>query len=98
MDEQKYYVKLKEDVNFKVGKDCYDQDTYSYDFMWLDIDHELYPKRYRYPFTKTELSKIMDGALYSPRVYGQVIDGKPIIVKDEWINPLIELVSVEEEK
>ena len=81
MSEQKYYVKLKEYVNFKNG----------YDYMWFDIDCELFPKRYRYPFTKTELAKMMDGALYREPTLGETG------IQPEWINPLIELIPVEEE-
>lgn len=91
MSEQKYYVKLKEDVNFKNGEDYYGQDMFGYDYMWLDVDHELYPKRYRYPYTKSELAKIMDGALYIEPFLGETG------IHPEWINPLIELVPVEEE-
>lgn len=83
MSEQKYYVKLKLDGQLLGYGGFYDEG------YGCDEDNE---------FTKKELAKIMDGALYSPTVYGQVIDGKPIIVRDEWINPLIELVPVEDDE
>ena len=59
-------------------------------------------KRFQGVFTKSDLSKIMDGALY------HVSDDKCDYCRyssdtcgdehcEEWINPLIELVPVEEE-
>ena len=46
-------------------------------------------KRFQGVFTKSELSKIMDGALYRKPFLGETG------IQPEWINPLIELVPVE---
>ena len=48
-------------------------------------------KRFQGVFTKSELGKIMDGALYWQPFLGETG------IQPEWINPLIELVPVEEE-
>ena len=48
-------------------------------------------KRFQGVFTKSELAKIMDGALYRKPFLGETG------IQPEWINPLIELVPVEEE-
>ena len=48
-------------------------------------------KRFQGVFTKSDLSKIMDGALYRKPFLGETG------IQPEWINPLIELVPVEEE-
>lgn len=55
--------------------------------------------------TKSELAKIMDGALYKRADYCEFMELPPDWVMNdktdrwlcEWINPLIELVPVEEE-
>ena len=47
-------------------------------------------KRFQGVFTKTDLSKMMDGALYHEPFLGETG------IQQEWINPLIELVPVEE--
>ena len=48
-------------------------------------------KRFQGVFTKSDLSKIMDGALYRKPFLGETG------IQPEWINPLIELLPVEEE-
>ncbi|PCS00308.1 hypothetical protein RU85_GL000728 [Lactococcus garvieae] len=59
-----------------------------------------------YPFTKSELAEIMGGALYKKADYCEFMELPPDweMINDkhnkwqcEWINPLIELVPVEEE-
>ena len=57
-------------------------------FQVVDI---IGTKRFQGVFTKSELSKIMDGALYREPFLGETG------IQPEWINPLIELVPVEEE-
>ena len=47
-------------------------------------------KRFQGVFTKSDLSKIMNGALYQEPFLGETG------IQPEWINPLIELVPVEE--
>ena len=57
-------------------------------FQVVDI---IGTKRFQGVFTKSDLSKIMDGALYRKPFLGETG------IQSEWINPLIELVPVEEE-
>ena len=47
-------------------------------------------KRFQGVFTKSDLSKMMDGALYRKPFLGETG------IQPEWINPLIELVPVED--
>lgn len=47
-------------------------------------------KRFQGVFTKSELAEIMDGALYRKPFLGETG------IQPEWINPLIELVPVDE--
>ena len=64
-------------------------------------------KMFQGVFTKSDLSKIMDGALYKRAPYGEIQETGSRTGwyhvedddswDDEWINPLIELVPVEEE-
>ena len=90
MSEQKYYVKLKQEAYID-NTDILGHANYYEDHIWLDVDFYFVIKRERDSFTKTKLSKIMDGALYH----------EPFLcetgIQPEWINPLIELVQVEEE-
>ena len=46
-------------------------------------------KRFQGVFTKSDLSKIMDGAFYRKPFLGEAG------IQPEWINPLLELVPVE---
>ena len=48
-------------------------------------------KRFQGVFTKSDLSKMMDGALYRKPFLGETG------IQPEWINPLIELIPVEED-
>ena len=62
-------------------------------------------KRFQGVFTKSDLSKIMDGDLYKRAPYGEIQETGSRTGwyhvedddswDDEWINPLIELVPVE---
>ena len=99
MSEQKYYVKLKQEAYID-NTDILGHANYYEDHIWLDVDFYFVTKRERDSFTKTKLSKIMDGALY------HVSDDKCDYCRyssdtcgdercEEWINPLIELVPVE---
>ena len=58
-------------------------------FQVVDI---IGTKRFQGVFTKSDLSKIMDGALYRKPFLGETG------IQPEWINPLIELVSVEDDE
>ena len=50
-------------------------------------------KRFQGVFTKSELSKIMDGALYRGHETNRYCE---LLGCEKWINPLIELVPVED--
>ena len=90
MSEQKYYVKLKQEAYID-NTDILGHANYYEDHIWLDVDFYFVTKRERDSFTKTKLSKIMDGALYRKPFLGETG------IQPEWINPLIELVKIEEE-
>ena len=49
-------------------------------------------KRFQGVFTNSDLSKMMDGALYRNPFLGETG------IQPEWINPLIELVPVEDDE
>ena len=90
MSEQKYYVKLKQEAyidntDILGHANCYE------DHIWLNVDFYFVTKREKDSFTKTKLSKIMDGALYRKPFLGETG------IQPEWINPLIELIQVEED-
>ena len=52
-------------------------------------------KRFQGVFTKSDLSKMMDSALYKGHEMNQDC---VFLGCEEWINPLVELVPVEEEE
>lgn len=110
MSEQKYYVKLKSPNNH-LGiwwrGDRSEWQPYSRDPVYREELDDCGERvvigwkvsKYIPSFTKSELAEIMDGAFAKDISYndsaeialvGKVIDGY-------WINPLIELVPVEEE-
>lgn len=99
MSEQKYYVKLKEEFQ-ATGV------TFADARLFLDKKGAFDYEYLAHAFTKSELAEIMNGAFYKvkqkPRniTIDQLIsDGWDRIIGNdwEWINPLIELVPVEEE-
>lgn len=96
MSEQKYYVKLIPTVNVA----DYGQDNYFIvnSRLYLDCDCEFSPIKLRVSVTLKGLSEVTDGVFAKDVSYddsteielvGEVIDGY-------WINPLIELIPVEE--
>ena len=89
MSEQKYYVKLRPEIMYYSSYDGFESTIYT-DF-WLDKSGIFVPTIDRDKITKTELAEIMDGALYRKPFLGETG------IQPEWINPLIELVPVEEE-
>ena len=91
MSEQKYYVKLKNEVAVEKENDYYGFDFHSHGYVYLDMDCNFYPEKTKHSFTKSELAEIMDGALYRQPFLGETG------IQPEWINPIIELVPVEEE-
>lgn len=93
MSEQKYYVKLEFSSTYlHVGSV----------FISWDKNKKSCGGYCQTEFTKTELAEIMDGALYTQTLSKDCIppdhvyygSGEDIV--SEWINPLIELVPVEE--
>ena len=89
MSEQKYYVKLRPEIMYYSSYDGFESTIYT-DF-WLDKSGIFVPPIDRDKITKSELAEIMDGALYRKPFLGETG------IQPEWINPLIELVPVEEE-
>ena len=97
MSEQKYYVRLKRFVYIK------EKAGYIYHgVIWLDNNWNFVNGDSRQSFTKSELAKIMDGALYTQTLSkdcttpDHVYYGSGEEIVSEWINPLIELVPVED--
>ena len=91
MSEQKYYVKLKPSISVIVEHDDQDNEV-EFGYGYLNGLHEFSPLTPGNTFTKSELAKIMDGALYrghEKNIYCVLLGC------EEWINPLIELVPVE---
>ena len=89
MSEQKYYVKLRPEIMYYSLYDGFEITIYT-DF-WLDKSGIFVPPIDRDKITKSELAEIMDGALYRKPFLGETG------IQPEWINPLIELVQIEEE-
>lgn len=90
MSEQKYYVKLRPEIMYYSSYDGFESTIYT-DF-WLDKSGIFVPSIDRDKITKTELAEIMDGALYRKPFLGETG------IQPEWINPLIELVQVEDDE
>ena len=88
MSEQKYYVKSRPEIMYYSSYDGFESTIYT-DF-WLDKSGIFVPPIDRDKITKSELAEIMDGALYRKPFLGETG------IQPEWINPLIELVPVEE--
>ena len=89
MSEQKYYVKLRPEIMYYSSYDGFESTIYT-DF-WLDKSGIFVPPIDRDKITKSELAEIMDGALYRKPFLGETG------IQPEWLNPLFELVPVEEE-
>ena len=100
MSEQKYYAKLRQEVCIA------DQCGYGgiICHTWLSEDYDFSEELFRQAFTKSELAKIMDGALYTQTLSkdcmtpDHVYYGSGEEIVSEWINPLIELVPVEDDE
>ena len=100
MSEQKYYVKLIPEIVYPSSYDGFESMVYTN--FWLDRLGVFVSTINGDKITKSELAKIMDGALYTQTLFKDCIppdhvyygSGEEIV--SEWINPLIELVPVEE--
>ena len=102
MSEQKYYVKLKSPNDHLGIWWCGDRGEWQSYSCYPIYEEELEDfgerevigwevSKYIPSFTKSELAEIMDGALYRKPFLGETG------IQPEWINPLIELVQIEEE-
>ena len=94
MSEQKYYVFQKSLVGKKIVSQLVRCKLMSEGGKFVSVSRNKsgrYENRFS-EFTKSELAKIMDGALYRKPFLGETG------IQPEWINPLIELVPVEEEE
>ena len=94
MSEQKYYVKLKPSISVIVEHDDQDNEI-EFGYGYLNGLHEFSPLTPGNTFTKSELAKIMDGALYRGHEKNMYC---VFLGCEEWINPLIELVPVEDDE
>lgn len=96
MSEQKYYVKLKPSISVIVEHDDQDNEI-EFGYGYLNGLHEFSPFTPGNTFTKSELAEVMDGALYRPDTSDIVLDHDLDFFDNlEWINPMIELIPVEE--
>ncbi len=100
MSEQKYFVKLIPEVVYYSSYDGFESMVYTN--FWLDKLGIFVLTINRDKITKSELAKIMDGALYTQTLSkdcmtpDHVYYGSGEEIVSEWINPLIELVPIEE--
>ena len=99
MSEQKYYVQINRNLwnNLDplqlggIGIDlCQSEYGYGQYFIAEYEPESSYAKVNKNSFTKSELAEIMDGAFYREPFLGEAG------IQPEWINPLIELVPVDE--
>lgn len=110
MSEQKYYVQLNKDLWNNLnplqlgGVGGLGPDEWGYgEYFITEYEPESVHNRYnKNSFAKSELSEIMDGAFYklsSEKCNYCLHSGDTCGDEhcEEWINPLIELVPVEEE-
>ena len=106
MSEQKYYVFQKSLDGKKIVSQLVRYKLMSEDAKFVSVSRNKsgrYENRFS-EFTKSELAKIMDGALYTQTLFKDCIppdhvyygSGEEIV--SEWINPLIELVPVEDDE
>ena len=100
MNEQKYYVQINKNLwnNLNplqlggVGIDLFPSEYGYGEYFIAEYEPKSsYAKVNKNSFTKSELAEIMDGALYRKPFLGETG------IQPEWINPLIELVQIEEE-
>ena len=92
MSEQKYYVFQKSLVGKKIVSQLVRYKLMSVDAKFVSVSRNK-SGRYENSFselTKIELAKMGNGALYRQPFLGETG------IQPEWINPLIELVPVED--
>lgn len=96
MNEQKYYVKLKPSISVIVEHDDQDNEI-EFGYGYLNGLHEFSPLTRGNTFTKSELAEVMNGGLYRPDTSDLALDHDLDFFDNlEWINPMIELIPVEE--
>ena len=106
MSEQKYYVFQKSLVGKEIVSQLVRYKLTSEDAKFVSVSRNKsgrYENRFS-EFTKIELAKIGSGALYKRADYCEFMELPPDWVMNdktdkwlcEWINPLIELVPVED--
>lgn len=99
MSEQKYKVRLYAGISYYPNMNCCELADASV-YLTKDVGNpfEAYPNKIDC-FTKSELAEIMGGAIYKRAGENFVREGSTDVYDDnEWINPLIELVPVEDEE
>ena len=97
MSEQKYYVFQKSLDGKKIVSQLVRYKLMSVDAKFVSVSRNKsgrYENRFS-EFTKSELAKIMDGAFYKGHEMNQDC---VFLGCEEWINPLIELVPVEDDE
>ena len=103
MSEKKYYVFLSPLNNgnkpfFQLVRFGFMAELFGFAKCNTKNKNGRYENKYS-RFTKSELGKIMGGAIYKRAGENFVREGGTDVYDDnEWINPLIELVPVEEEE
>ena len=108
MSEQKYYVFQKLLDGKKIVSQLVRYKLMSVDAKFVSVSRNKsgrYENRFS-EFTKIELAKIGNGALYKRADYCEFMELPPDWVMNdktdrwlcEWINPLIELVPVEDDE
>ncbi len=97
MSEQKYKVRLYAGISYYPNMNCCElMDASVYLTKEVGNPFEAYPNKIDC-FTKSELAKIMGGAIYKRAGENFVREGSTDVYDDnEWINPLIKLVPVED--
>lgn len=98
MNEREYYVKLKYDVYIDEDEDKDEHSNYYDDSVWLGVDYDFVPKKYRGIFFIQELERVTQGTLTRYCAYDDLTEISLVgnIVDDYWINPMIELIPYEE--
>ena len=96
MNEQKYYVRLIPTVN--VADYSRDDHLIVSSRLYLDCDYEFSPSELRASVTLKSLSEVADGTFAKDVSYDDLTEISLVgnIVDDYWINPMIELIPVEE--
>lgn len=101
MNDKKYYVFLSQLNNgnkpfFQLVRFGFMAELFGFAKCNTKNKNGRYENKYS-KFTKSELGKIMGGAIYKQAGENFVREGSTDVYDDnEWINPLIELVPVED--